>query len=105
MRLSPASAICFTGKLSLSYCCALAAFVSCALIAACGLLSAQTGGTGAISGAITDPTGALVVGARVKVTDVATGDTRTALSNDHGLYVISLLPPGQYTLRSDEARV
>jgi hypothetical protein len=77
---------------------AFMAFVSCALFTACGLLSAQTGGTGAISGAITDPTGSNVGGAQVKVTDVATGYTRTSQSNDHGLYLVSLLPPGQYTL-------
>ena len=80
------------------YRCALVAFITYALFAGCGLLSAQTSGTGAISGAITDPTGAMVVGAQVKVTDVATGYTRTSQSNDHGLYLISLLPPGQYTL-------
>ncbi|MGA9668012.1 MAG: carboxypeptidase-like regulatory domain-containing protein [Terracidiphilus sp.] len=77
---------------------AFAAFVSCALFTVCGLVSAQTGGTGAINGAITDPTGAMVVGAQVKVTDVATGSARTSQSNEHGLYVVSLLPPGQYTL-------
>ena len=77
---------------------AFAAFVVCALFTACGLLSAQTGGTGAISGAITDPTGAMVVSAQVKVTEVATGSVRTLQSNDHGLYVVTLLPPGQYTL-------
>jgi hypothetical protein len=73
-------------------------FLTCALIAACGLLGAQTGGTGAISGAIADPTGAMVPGAQVKVTEVATGATRISLSNDRGMYVVSLLPPGQYTL-------
>jgi hypothetical protein len=78
--------------------CAFAAFVSCVLLAACTLLSAQTGGTGAISGAITDPSAAMLVGAQVKVTDVATGYTRTSQSNDHGSYLVSLLPPGQYTL-------
>ena len=77
---------------------AFAAFVVCALFTACGLLSAQTGGTGAISGAITDPTGAMVVSAQVKVTEAATGSVRTLQSNDHGLYVVTLLPPGQYTL-------
>jgi hypothetical protein len=46
-------------------------------------------GTGAISGAT-----AVLVGAQVKITDVATGYMRTAQSNDHGLYVVSLLPPG-----------
>ena len=78
--------------------CAFVAFVLCALFTACGLLCAQTGGTGTISGAITDPLGALVVGAQVKVTEAATGYTRTAQSNDHGMYFVSLLPPGQYTL-------
>ena len=77
---------------------AFVAFVVCALFAACGLLDAQTGATGAITGAVADPTGAMVVGAQVKVTNVATGDTRTAQTNDHGLYVVSLLPPGQYKL-------
>jgi hypothetical protein len=81
-----------------SYYCAFVAFVLCALFTACGMLSAQTGGTGAISSAITDPTGALVAGAQVKVTNVATGDTRISQSNDHGLCLVSLLPPGQYTL-------
>ncbi|MGC2617991.1 MAG: TonB-dependent receptor [Acidobacteriaceae bacterium] len=67
-------------------------------MAACSLLRAQTGGTGAINGAITDPSGALVAGAQVKVTDVATGYTRTSQSNDHGLYVAPLLPPGRYAI-------
>jgi len=71
---------------------AFVAFVACALFTTGGLLSAQTGGTGAISGAITDPTGAMVVSAQVKITDVATGYIRAAQSNDHGLYVFSLLP-------------
>ncbi len=78
--------------------CAFVALVSCALVTVCGSLSAQTGATGAISGAITDPSAAMVAGAQVKVREIATGYTRTARSNDHGLYVVSLLPPGQYTL-------
>ena len=70
-----------------------------------GRLWSQTGGTGAISGAITDPSAAMVVGAQVKVTEVATGYTRTVETNDHGLYVVSLLQPGQYKARSHEKRV
>jgi hypothetical protein len=66
--------------------CAFVALVVCALFTACGLLSAQTGGTGAISGEVTDPTGAMVVAAQVKVTDVATGYARISQSNDHGMY-------------------
>ena len=79
-----------------SYRWALAVFLLCALFTACVQIWAQTGGTGAISGAITDPSAALVVGAEIKVTDVTTGYTRTTQSNRHGLYLVSLLPPGQY---------
>jgi hypothetical protein len=77
---------------------AFAAILVSALFAACGLLWAQTGGTGAISGAVTDSTGAMVAGAEVKVVNVATGETRALRSNDHGLYLASLLAPGQYTV-------
>jgi hypothetical protein len=63
-----------------------------------GLLWAQAGGTGAIGGAITDSTAAMVISAQVKVKDLATGYTRISQSNNHGLYLVSLLPPGQYTL-------
>ena len=81
-----------------SYRRALMAFAACALFATCTMLRAQTSGTGAISGTITDSTAAMLVGAQVKVTDMATGFTRTSQSNDHGLYLVSLLPPGHYTL-------
>ena len=88
-----------TRKQIVSSCrCAFVAFISCVLFTACGLLYAQTGATGAISGTVTDPTGAMVVGAQVRATDVATGSVRTSVSNDHGMYVVSLLPPGQYTV-------
>ncbi|HWR13465.1 MAG TPA: carboxypeptidase-like regulatory domain-containing protein [Terriglobales bacterium] len=84
-------------RLTLSSCdCPFAMFVLFALFGFSTLLYAQTGGTGAISGVITDATGAMVVGAQVKVTDVATGYKRTSQSNDNGLYVVSLLPPGKY---------
>jgi hypothetical protein len=78
--------------------CACVALVLGVLFTACGMLSAQTGGTGAISGAITDPTAAMVGNAQVKVTDVTTGYTRTSRSNSRGTYRLSLLPPGQYSL-------
>ena len=77
---------------------AFVAFVACVLFTTCGLLSAQTGGTGAIGGTITDPAAATLGGAVVKVTDAATGNTRTARTNDHGAFLVTLLQPGQYTL-------
>ena len=77
---------------------AFASFVVSVVIGACVPLAAQTGATGAISGAITDPTGALIVGAQVRVTNMTTGESRTLQSNDRGLYVASLLQPGKYAL-------
>jgi len=62
------------------------------------LLYAQAGGTGAISGVVKDVSGAMVVGAQVQVADLATGYRRTSQSNDHGLFVVPLLPPGKYSL-------
>src|SRR5689334_20930957 len=58
-------------------------------------LRAQIGG-GSIEGTITDPGGALVPGATVVATNVATGVQTTKQTNAAGLYVISPLPPGTY---------
>ena len=57
---------------------------------------AQLGGTGAIQGTITDPGGAVVPGATVVATNVATSVSTTRQTNDAGLYVIKPLPPGEY---------
>ena len=52
-----------------------------------------------IQGRITDQTGAVVPGAQIKVTQVATGLVRTTSSNDEGQYYLSNLPVGPYQLR------
>jgi hypothetical protein len=59
-------------------------------------LFAQTGGTGAITGTLTDPAGSVVPQAEVKVTNVETGETRTTVSDSNGSYLASLLLPGVY---------
>lgn len=45
---------------------------------------AQTAGTGALSGTVTDATGAVVVGVGVKVTSEATGEVRSVISAGNG---------------------
>src|SRR5881394_3004125 len=57
---------------------------------------AQLGGTGAIQGIVTDPGGAVVPGANVVATNVATNVETTRQTNEAGLYVIKPLPPGEY---------
>lgn len=67
----------------------------CALSAA-NNVKAQTGGGGSIQGTVTDPTGAVVPGATVVATNVATTVETTRQSNDAGVFVISPLPVGEY---------
>jgi len=60
--------------------------------------SAQTGGGGSIQGTVTDSGGSVVRGATVVATNVATKVESTRQTNEAGLYVISPLPPGEYTV-------
>jgi len=57
---------------------------------------AQVNGTGALTGVVTDTSGGVVTGAEVTVVSDATGETRTAMSNSIGVYLVPLLPPGNY---------
>lgn len=61
-----------------------------------GSVWAQT--TGSFVGAVTDPSGALVSHAKIAVSSPQTGLLRSAESNDHGEYVVPLLPPGVYQI-------
>ena len=58
--------------------------------------SAQTAATGALSGLVTDPSGAVVSGARISVVNEATGAAVTAVSSSNGRYLVPLLSPGSY---------
>lgn len=64
-----------------------------------GTLFAQTGGTGSVSGIVSDSTGAVVNGATVTLTSKATNQTRTATTGDDGLYNFVLLQPGSYSIK------
>src|SRR5262245_61753134 len=53
---------------------------------------------GRISGTVTDTSGAAIVDATIRITNDATGVSRTASTDDKGFYVITNLAPGDYTL-------
>ncbi|HKO19160.1 MAG TPA: carboxypeptidase regulatory-like domain-containing protein, partial [Acidobacteriaceae bacterium] len=55
-------------------------------------------GFGTIVGTVTDPSGAVIAGASVRVTDPATGITREEKTNDQGYYVLPSLRPATYNL-------
>src|ERR1700751_1586826 len=65
------------------------------VIMAAGSLAAQTF-RGTILGSVTDPTGAVIAGAQVKVRNVGTGLERTTVSGSDGSYSVSELPIGTY---------
>jgi hypothetical protein len=63
-----------------------------------GLSMAQNIVTGGISGTVTDPSGAVVPNASVKLKSNSTGETQTTNSGATGLYNFPLLKPGTYTV-------
>ena len=62
-------------------------------------LMAQTAATGALTGTITDPSGAVVPNATVTLRNADTGQARTVMTMADGTYTFSLLAPGTYRLR------
>src|SRR6516164_1506819 len=55
-------------------------------------------GFGTIVGTVTDPTGAVVAGAKVKVTDEATAAVRETNTNEQGYFVVPSLRPATYAV-------
>ena len=64
---------------------------------AAGMLAAQTF-RGTILGTVTDPSGAVLSGAKVTVRNLATGLERTTLTSADGSYAVPELPIGTYTV-------
>src|SRR5438874_8941635 len=56
--------------------------------------------TGVIRGTVSDPSGNIVVGAQVTVTDAETRFQRTVTTNEKGVFVAPLLPLGTYEVRA-----
>src|ERR1017187_8595017 len=56
--------------------------------------------TARIAGTVTDPTGAVVPGVSISLTNVNTGIVQNAMSNSTGIYVFSTVMPGTYTIRA-----
>ena len=72
-----------------------------AIVAAlAGVASAQTG---SITGTVMDANGGVVPGAGITVANPANGISRTAVSNDQGVFVFAQLPPGSYTITVEKA--
>jgi hypothetical protein len=70
-------------------------FVLLACLILCTPLLAQVTG-GNLSGTITDPSGAVIPGAEVLITNTETGINRTVTTNSDGFYAAPNLRPGSY---------
>src|SRR4051812_41189538 len=55
--------------------------------------------TGTIRGTVTDPSGAVVAGAQVTITNVNTAASRTANTGAEGFYAFTDLQPGVYNVK------
>src|SRR6266513_4962748 len=66
------------------------------LLLPAGLLA--QGYFGTVSGELTDPSGAVIQGAKVTLTDQEKGFTFTAPSDSAGHYLFAAVPPGLYTV-------
>src|SRR6266550_9229600 len=73
--------------------------IALAVLALFGQMFAQGGATGAITGTVLDPSGAVVAGAEVRIVNQDTGAlTRTTKTDANGSFNATLLPVGNYTV-------
>ena len=84
----------------------LAVFAVCmpiTLLAISPLFAQTTISTGSIVGTLTDPSGAVVSGAKVTITNKGTGQVITTTTTSTGNYASGALIPGDYTVRVEAA--
>ena len=79
--------------------------LSCAIgLAATASAFAQGGAsTGTMTGKIADDTGAMLPGVTVTLTNLATNQSRSTVTNDEGLYRFGALQPAKYSLTAELA--
>src|SRR5262245_52466766 len=74
----------------------LAAVIALSVCAAAPAIAQQDAAT--LLGEVTDSSGAVVPGATVTVTNVATGISLTTVTNERGIYSLPGLRPGAYSI-------
>ncbi|HMV48558.1 MAG TPA: carboxypeptidase-like regulatory domain-containing protein, partial [Blastocatellia bacterium] len=66
------------------------------LLAPTVALAQAQAANGVIEGTVTDPSGSVVAGARVKIVNLDNGISREVTTNESGFYRAPLLPLGRY---------
>src|SRR5881409_2531366 len=71
------------------------------LIVVFGLSAFAQTTAGSLTGTVSDPSGASVIGATVTLVNAATGAERSAISSSTGTFDFQALQPGTYTISVD----
>ena len=69
------------------------------LLICLGVIGFAQSDRGTITGSITDPSGALIPGAKITLTNVETDTRSETVSTNTGNYTLPALPVGNYTLK------
>src|SRR5262245_11858072 len=88
-----------TPKRFASSCQSVLALTALALLGS-GVAGAQTV-TGTIVGTATDPSSAVLPGVTITVTNTATGVSKTAVTNEAGVYTVPFVQPGTYSVSGE----
>lgn len=78
---------------------ALALIVACVFTISVSLTAQTTISTGSLVGTVTDPTGAVVGGAKISIRDTATNQEISVTSNSSGAFNSGALVPGTYKVQ------
>jgi hypothetical protein len=68
-----------------------------------GIARGQTASTGALVGVTLDPSGAVVAGATIQLTNTDSSEGKSAISDENGRFGFLLLPSGTYQLQAHKA--
>ena len=68
------------------------------LVPSAGISQTVSATTGALNGRVTDNTGAVLPGVTISISSASLMGTRTAVTNEEGLYRFPAIPPGEYTI-------
>ena len=72
------------------------ALIACLCVLCSICASTQTQITGRIAGQVSDTHGAVIVGVGIAADNIATGERRSAATDQSGSFAISYLPPAEY---------
>jgi hypothetical protein len=78
---------------------AIASVLFLSLVVCVGRANAQTAATSTVLGTVTDPSGAVIGGATVTLTNVGTGTSDTMTANAAGHYTFPSVTPGTYSIK------